>query len=187
MENKVSIGISNRHIHLTKKVYDLLFDDDYSILKYLSEPGEYVTDKVITLKTEFYEIENVKVLGPFRDYTQVEISRSDAIKFKINPPVRKSGDLIDAENITLKTCKNEVSLNSAIIAQRHIHISKEDALKNNIKDGQSVLVKVGKEKIGYIECFYKVKDKAYYELHLDTDDACAFLLNQGDDGVIIDD
>ena len=182
---KIKVGISNRHIHLTKEDYDILFDEDYTILKNLSQPSDFVTDKVVTLKTDKYEIKNVKVLGPFRDYTQVEISRSDAIKFGINPPVRESGDLKDAETITIISEKGEITKKCAIISQRHIHISQEEANKLNLKNKQIVNVKLGKEKKGVIECFVKIKDNAILELHIDTDDASAFIMSQGDEGELL--
>ena len=64
---KIKIGVSNRHVHLTKEDYDILFNEEYKILKNLSQPSDFVTDKVVTLKTDKYEIKNVKVLGPFID------------------------------------------------------------------------------------------------------------------------
>lgn len=182
---KIKIGVSNRHVHLTKEDYDILFNEEYKILKNLSQPSDFVTDKVVTLKTDKYEIKNVKVLGPFRDYTQVEISKSDAIKFGINPPVRESGDLENAETITIVSDKNTITKKCAIISQRHIHISKENADKLNLKNKQIVNVKLGSEKKGVIECFVKIKNNAVTELHIDTDDASAFIINQGDEGDLL--
>lgn len=182
---KIKIGVSNRHVHLTKEDYNFLFNDDYKILKNLSQPSDFVTDKVVTLKTDKYEIKNVKVLGPFRDYTQVEISRSDSIKFGINPPVRESGDLQDAETITILSDKNEITKKCAIISQRHIHISREEAQKLNLENKQIVNVKLGNVKKGVIECFIKIKDNAVTELHIDTDDASAFIINQNDEGDLL--
>lgn len=181
MEKSVKVAISNRHVHLTKEIYDQLFDDDYKIINNLNQPNEFVTDKVVTIKNGDNEIKNVKVLGPFRNYNQVEIAFSDALKLNVKPPVRKSSDLRDAALITIETEKGKVTLPCCIIAQRHIHIDKVSAEKLNIKDGQSVFVKVGKEKKGIIECFFKITDDGYYELHIDKDDACAFLLNNDDD------
>lgn len=185
MEKEINIGISNRHVHLSQEVYDLLFDEPYNILKNLKQPGEFATDKVVTLKTDKFKIDNVKVLGPCRDYTQVEIAKSDAIKFGINPPVRESGDLVGAEKITMETPKNSVEVKACIIAQRHIHISKEEASNLGLTHGEKVLVKLGNEKFGIIESFVKIKDNAVLELHIDKDDACAFLINQGDTAKII--
>ncbi|MGN1378982.1 MAG: PduL/EutD family phosphate acyltransferase [Bacilli bacterium] len=181
MEKSIKIAISNRHVHLTKEVYDQLFDEDYQIIKNLKQPNEFVTNKVVTIKNGDEKIENVKVLGPMRNYNQVEIAFSDALKLNVKPPVRKSSDLHDASLVTIETEKGSVTLPCCIIAQRHIHISRSSAEKLNIKDGQSVFVKVGKEKKGTMECFFKVTDEGYYELHIDKDDACAFLLNNDDD------
>ncbi len=182
---KISIGVSNRHVHLSKEDYDILFDDGYNIVKKLNQPGEFVTDKVVTLKTEKYEIKNVKVLGPLRNYTQVELSKSDSIKFGINPPVRESGDLFGAENITIISQKGQITKKCVIIAQRHIHITKDEAQKLNLKNRQIVNVSLGKEKKGIIECHIKIKDAAFFELHIDTDDAAAFIISQNDEGDLL--
>lgn len=185
MNKEVEIAISNRHVHLTKEVYELLFDGEVVKIKDLKQPGEFVTDKVVTIKTENGQIDNVKVLGPLRDYNQVEIAKSDALKLGINPPVRESGDLKDASSVTLVTNKGSVTINSAIIAQRHIHMTKEMADSLGLHNKQIVNVQVGAIKKGIIECYVKVKDRAYFELHIDKDDACAFLLNNMDIGRII--
>ena len=106
MEEKISIGISNRHVHLTKEVYEMLFDEQIVVDKNLNQPGEFASVQTLTICNGEQEIKNVRVLGPFRDYNQVEISRKDALNLKLNPPVRASGDVFDASVITLKTDKH---------------------------------------------------------------------------------
>lgn len=177
MNLKVNIGISNRHLHLTKETYEMLFDEELSIKKDLVQPGEFASNQVVTIKGEKGEISNVRILGPFRPYNQVEVSRHDARSLGINPPVRKSGDLEGAEKITVIGPKGEVTLDEAcIIANRHLHMSTEEALRLNIKNDQKVKVVISGEKSGIIDAFVKTGDNAVTELHLDTDDANAFLL-----------
>ena len=101
MEWKVPVGISNHHVHLTKETYEQLFHEKIEKLKDLKQTGEYASKQTVTIKGPKGEIEKVRILGPFRSYNQVEISNSDAFILGIKPPVRKSGDLENAEKITI--------------------------------------------------------------------------------------
>ena len=100
---KISIGVSNRHVHLTKEHLNILFGEGYGLEKKndLTQPGQFASTALVTIKTEKSEISNVRVLGPVRPYTQVEISKTDAYKLGLNPPVRNSGDLKDSAPITI--------------------------------------------------------------------------------------
>lgn len=182
---KVSFGISNRHIHVTKEVYDLLFDEEINVDKYLNQKGEFASDKKVTLVANGHEIQGVRILGPFRKYNQVEISHNDALKFKLNPPVRASGDLEGAETITVRTEKGEVEIKGCILAQRHIHMTPEEAKNLGVEDKQKVSIKIDGERSGIIDAYVKVSDNAYFECHLDTDDANAFIIKSGDEGTLI--
>lgn len=186
---KVSIGVSNRHVHLTRENLKKLFGDDYKLekKKELTQPGQFASTALVTLKTEKDIIENVRVLGPVRNYTQVEISRTDAYKLGLNPPVRNSGDLELSESITLIGPKGEVNLDSGcIIATRHIHILPEQVKQYNLEGKETVSVRISGEKGGIIENVYlKVADESFFELHLDTDDANAHLVKNGDIAEII--
>ena len=91
---KVILGVSNRHIHLKKEDYKILFGDEpINKVKDLRQPGQFASDKFVTLKNGDRQIEHVRVLGPIRNYTQIEISRTDAYTLKLNPPIRTSGNL----------------------------------------------------------------------------------------------
>ncbi|MBE6148952.1 MAG: propanediol utilization protein [Firmicutes bacterium] len=179
MEEKISIGVSNRHVHLTKEIYEMLFDEELEFERPLNQTGEFASKQTLTICVGDNEISGVKVLGPFRTYNQVEISRKDSLKLKINPPVRASGDLENAEQITLKTAKGTVTLNACIIAQRHIHMTPQLAEKYKVVDKQKVQIRIDGDRSGIIDAYIKISDNAYFEAHVDTDDACAFLL-QGD-------
>lgn len=183
---KIPVGVSNRHIHLKEEIYRQLFDEEMTKRNDLNQPGEFAANQVLIIKTDKNQIDNVRILGPFRDYNQVEISKTDAYLLGLTPPVRKSGDLIDCESITLVSPKGEVRLDSAvIIAERHVHMTKEIALENNFIDNQKIYIKVSGEKPGIIEAKVKTSEEAFLELHLDTDDANAFLLKNGDEVEII--
>ena len=182
---EVNIKISNRHLHLNKETYDKLFDEPMHIVKPLNQIGEFESDKVVTLKNDNYEIKNVKLIGPLRNYNQVEISRKDSLYFKINPPVNESGNLSGACPITIKTEKGEITDNCVIISQRHLHLNPVQAKEYNLHNQDKVLLKLDGVKKGMIETFVKVSDNGFMEIHIDTDDANAFILNNDDKGTII--
>jgi len=186
MNIKLPIGISNRHVHLTKEVYEMLFSEELSLKKELNQPGEFASNQTVTIKSDKGVIENVRILGPFRSYNQVEVSKSDAYLLGINPPVRASGDLENSENITLIHNDKSVTLNNAcIIANRHIHISKDKALELGLTNNQEVDVKIFGDKSALIKAYIKITDNGYFEMHIDRDDANAFLLNNNDEVEIV--
>lgn len=185
MEVAVSVGISNRHVHLNEATYNMLFDEPINELKPLHQIGEYVSDKTVTLLANGHIIENVKVLGPLRAYNQIEISHNDAIKFKLNPPVRASGDLENSEYIVVKTPKAMLRIQGCIIAERHVHMTPAQARQLGVENKQALRVRFDGLKNGEIEAFAKVSDSGYFELHIDTDDANAFILNNDDKGTLI--
>ncbi len=181
MELKVSIGVSNRHVHLTESVYNKLFDSPLSKKRDLNQIGQFASEQVLTIKTEKSEIQNVRVLGPFRDYNQVEISKSDARKLGLNPPVRNSGDLRGALKITLVTDKASIEVIGCIIAKRHIHMNTLQAEKLGIKNLQPMRLIINGEKGGVLNGVVKVSDDGYFEAHIDTDEASAFGLDSTDE------
>ena len=181
MNQKILVGISNRHVHLTKEVYDMLFDEEISVKNYLNQPGEFASNQTLTIMTPKSKIENVRVLGPFRKYNQVEISKSDAYLLGINPPVRTSGDLNNSETITLVNNDKSITLtNACIIANRHIHMSEAKAEELGVVNNQPINIKVDGDKGGIMTTYAKVTHDGYFELHIDRDDANAFLINNND-------
>ena len=186
---KVSIGVSNRHVHLNHEHLNILFGENYELEKknYLNQPGQFSTNSLVTLKTSKDEINNVRVLGPIRNYTQVEISKTDAYKLGINPPVRNSGDIGGSAGITIIGPKGKIDLKEGcIIATRHIHILPSQVKAYNLEGIEKVNVKINGEKGGIITNVYlKVSDESYFEMHLDTDDANAHLVKNGDIGEIL--
>ena len=188
---KVSIGVSNRHVHLTKEHLEILFGKGYELKKKkdLNQPKMFASTDTVTIKSNFSSIENVRVLGPLRDYNQVEISKTDSYKLKLDPPVRKSGKISGSSPITLIGPKGELILNEGcIIAERHIHINEDQLKFYNLTGKDKVSVRLYGEKSGIINNVHLRVGKtneAYFELHIDTDDANAHLIKNGDIGEII--
>ena len=184
---KITVGISNRHIHLTMEDYKLLFGDiPLTKRNDLNQPGMYACNEVVIIQGDKSSISNVRVLGPFRDYTQVEVSCTDAYKLGVNPPVRNSGDLKDADVITIIGPKGQIVRKACIIATRHIHVDKKIRKEHNLEEIDKVSVKIGGEKGAILEnVYFKDSDEAFFELHLDMDDANANLLKQNDEVEII--
>lgn len=180
----VRIGVSNRHVHLKKDDFVKLFGDIELIKdKDLFQPSQFASIYKVTIKSEKSEIKNVRVLGPFRDYTQIEISKTDAYALGLNPPVRTSGDLIGSEVVTLVGPVGSIVTNGCIIADRHIHITKEDKDKYGLADSVSVLVGNDKKACLY-DVHLKVSPDSKMEMHIDTDDANGNFVKTGDDGEI---
>lgn len=180
---RIPVGVSNRHVHLNKEALETLFGVGYELTKRndLTQPGQYAANEVVTIKTAKDEISDVRVLGPLRSYNQVEISKTDAFKLGLKPPVRNSGDIIGSEKITIIGPRGEVEIEGCIIPNRHIHVTTLEAEKLGYKNNDKVSIKIDGEKGGIINNVYiKVLDEAYLELHLDTDDANAHLLKQAD-------
>lgn len=181
-DGDIPVGVSNRHIHLTKEDMETLFGAGYELthLKDLSQPGQYACKETLTIiGPSLRPIENVRVLGPLRKASQVEISRTDSFTLKVKPPVRESGSLAGSAPITIIGPKGVVSLKEGcIIANRHIHMSPEDGAKYGVNDGDYVTVDaLGERRTRFYDVQIRVSDKFRLEMHLDTDDANAAGLN----------
>jgi len=184
---KITVGVSNRHVHLNYEDYKALFGDiPLTKRNDLTQPGMYACNETVTIKGEKRSIDNVRVLGPLRSYTQVEVSKTDSYTLGVNPPVKNSGDLKGAYPITIIGPNGEITRKACIIATRHIHVDKKIRRDHNLEGIEKVSVKIGGEKGGIIDNVYlKDSDEAFFELHLDTDDANGFLLKQNDEVDII--
>lgn len=185
---KVNVGVSARHVHLTKDDVRVLFGDNYELTKRndLSQKGQYACNEQVTIKGEKGFIERVRILGPERSKTQVEVSKTDTFLLGVNAPVRNSGDLADASLVTIIGPNGSITKNALIIAARHLHINNDDAEKLGITDKKFVSLKVKGEKAGILNNVYvRINDNFDYEVHLDTDDANAFLIKNGDEAEII--
>ena len=183
-ENTVPVGVSNRHIHLTHEDVETLFGKGYTLtpLKELSQPGQYACKETLTIVgSSLRPIEKVRVLGPERRASQVEISCTDSYVLKVKPPVRESGRLAGSAPITIIGPCGVVTLKEGcIIANRHIHMSPADGERFGVKDGDTVTVDaVGTRRTRFYDVQVRV-DKAFrLEMHIDTDDANAVGLGNG--------
>ena len=180
----VPVGVSNRHIHLTREHVEILFGKGYELtkIKDLSQPGQFACKEQLTIVgPSMRPIEGVRVLGPERKASQVEISRTDSFTLKVKPPVRESGDIKGSAPVTIIGPKGIVSLSEGcIIANRHIHMSLDEAARYNVVDGEYVDVLVCGERKSM---FYDVQVRAHkdfrLEMHIDTDDANAAGVGNG--------
>ena len=189
--NGIPVGISNRHIHLTREHVETLFGKGYQLqpLKELSQPGQYACKETLTIVgPSLKTIEKVRVLGPERSASQVEISRTDSYLLKVKPPVRESGDIKDsAPIIIIGPCGIVELKEGCIIANRHIHMSEEDGKRFGVKDGDYVTVDAnGERRTRFFDVQVRVSKNFRLEMHLDTDDANAAALKNGDRVVISD-
>lgn len=177
-DGNIPVGVSNRHIHLCREHLDILFGSGYELthFKDLSQPGQYACKETLTIVgPSLRPIENVRVLGPLRNASQVEISRTDSFTLKVKPPVRESGSISGSAPITIIGPKGVVTLKEGcIIANRHIHMSIADGAAFGVKDGEYVTVDaVGERRTRFYDVQVRVSDKFALEMHLDTDDANA--------------
>ncbi|MFU8792563.1 MAG: phosphate propanoyltransferase [Acholeplasmataceae bacterium] len=187
---KIPVGISGRHAHLSQEHLEILFGKGYELtpMKDLSQPGQYAAEEKVDVKSPTGKtLEGVRILGPVRSASQVEVSRSDALRFKFEAPVRSSGDVKGSGKATLIGPKGSVELNEGvIIADRHIHFSIAEAELFGVKDRDIVSLRVGGIKAGILDnVLCRVHQNFRLDCHLDTDDGSAFMLNTGDDVELI--
>ena len=181
---EVPVGVSNRHIHLNKADLETLFGAGYELtpMKDLSQPGQYACKETLTLiGPAMRPIENVRVLGPLRGKSQVEISATDSYVLKVKPPVRESGKTEGSAPVTIIGPKGVVQLKEGcIIANRHIHMSPADGVAFGVKDGDYVTVDVdGKRRTRWYDVQVRVHKDFRLEMHVDTDDANAVGIGNG--------
>jgi propanediol utilization protein len=183
--NEIPVGISNRHIHLSAADVETLFGAGYQLtpLKELSQPGQYACKETLTLVgPSMRAIEGVRVLGPVRKNSQVEISKTDSFQLKVNPPVRESGKIDGSAPVTIVGPKGTVSLKEGcIIANRHVHMSPDDAAAFGVQDGDYIDVDVlsGTRKSRWFDVQIRVHKDFRLEMHVDTDDANSAGLKNG--------
>ena len=186
---EIKIGVSQRHIHLSREDLDILFGKGYELTKKKVLMGrEYAAEECVTLVgPSLKSIEKVRVLGPVRKNTQVEISKTDTFVLKVSPPVRPSGEVEGSEKLVIVGPKGSVYLKQGvIIANRHIHLTPDYALRHGIKDGDYVDVMVDSVKpTKFYDVQVRVRDDFNVEMHIDTDDANSAGLRNGDMVTII--
>lgn len=181
---QVPIGVSARHIHLTQEHVETLFGEGYQLTKKKGlMGGQFASNETVTVVgIKLRAIENVRVLGPVRKASQLEISATDAVKLGIAAPIRESGNVAGSAPIAVVGPKGVIYLKEGcIIAMRHIHMSPKDAAMSGCKDGDIVSVKADNER-GTIFNHVKIRvDESFtLEMHIDTDEANACKIKTGD-------
>lgn len=184
MAIQVPVGVSNRHVHLTKEDLEALFGPGYqlTVKKELSQPGQFAAEETVNLIGPKRSIPNVRILGPIRPQTQVEISMTDSFTLGITAPVRDSGNLKDTPGIIIEGPKGRIEIKEGVIvAQRHLHLHDSEAQKLGLKDQDYVQAKVdGPRGLIFDQVLVRVGPKFKMDLHLDMDEANAAGLKNGD-------
>ena len=188
---KVIIEVSGRHCHISRKDLDIIYGQGYKLtpIKPLSQSGQFAAKETVTVKVGGEKIENVRILGPERRNTQVEMSLTEAYHLKINPPIiectcpDKAGGCIIAE---ISGPKGKINRCSIIVAHRHFHTDPKTAKKLKIKDDQLIAVKVsGKRSVIFNNVLVRIHPTFKSRIHLDTDEANAALIKSGQKGELI--
>lgn len=186
---QVPVGVSARHIHLTQEHVEALFGEGYRLTKKKDlMGGQYACNETVTVVgIKLRAIENVRVLGPVRKASQLEISATDAMKLGVAAPIRESGNVAGSAPIAVVGPKGVIYLKEGcIIAMRHIHMSPADAAAAGVKDGDIVSVKADNERgTVFNQVKIRVSDSFTLEMHIDTDEANASKIKTGDMVTII--
>ena len=184
LERSTPIGVSNRHIHLDRADMDALFGpgSELTVKKMLGQPGQYAAEETVTIRGPKGEMSRVRVLGPLRKETQVEISIADGFVLGVKPPVRESGQLEDSPGIEIIGPKGSVKKERGVIAAlRHIHMTPEIARRLGYRDGQYVQTRIEGLR-GALLCnvLVRVSEKYALEMHIDVEEANALGVKNGD-------
>ena len=187
--NEFMVEASGRHVHLSKEHLEQLFGKGYelTIAKELSQPGQYAAKERIRVIGPKGEFSNVVILGPCRDFSQVELSLTDCKDIGIKGVLRESGKIEGTPGILIGVGENYIQLDKgAIVAKRHIHMTPEDAEKLNVKDNELVKVKVsGERPVIFDDVLIRVKSSFRLSMHIDYDEANACGYTSGVKGSII--
>lgn len=181
---QVSVGISNRHVHLSRADLDTLFGAGFELTEKskLNQPGQFASHQTVTLRGPKGEFENVRILGPVRPQSQVEISLTDSFRLGVKAPIKESGKLAGTPGIEIIGPKGSITLpEGTIVALRHIHMLPEQAEKFGVHDKEVVEVEALGERRGILgNVLVRVTDTSFFEMHIDVDEANACGLKNGD-------
>lgn len=179
--HEIPVGVSNRHVHLSQADLNSLFGEGYQFtkIKDLSQPGQYACKETVTICGPKGAIEKVRILGPIRSKTQVEVLTGDSFKLGVVSQVRMSGNLHGTPGITIIGPKGSVQTTEGlIVAQRHIHMTPEDAQYFGVHDGQIMSIQVDGPRGGiYNNVSIRANNASALECHIDTEEANAMNLN----------
>lgn len=190
-KSPIPVGISNRHVHLDQKDWDVLFGKNSEPRKFraVKQPGFWAAYETVDIEGPKGIVKNIRLVAPHRPKTQVEISKTDAQILGLRPPVRDSGDLGGSTPVRIIGPKGTIEIREGlIIARRHIHFHPLEAQAMGIKDGEVVRVRAGIggiRELVFEQVLCRVSDKFSLELHVDTDEANAAWLKNGDNTHIV--
>lgn len=190
MKKEIPVGVSARHIHLSQEHVELLFGAGYTLteMKPLSQPGQYAANETVAVVGPKGTFPKVRILGPARKATQLEVSRTDAFALGVNPPVRESGNIAGSAGITIQGPVGELTIEEGVIvAARHIHFHTSDAERFGIADKDRLRVRVGGDRgVIFEQVIARVSSDYALDMHIDTDEANAAGIRNGDLAEIVD-
>ena len=187
----VPVGVSNRHVHFTKEDFKAVFgaDTEPVLFRQLRQPGFFACGELVSVKGPKGTLKNVRMIGPYRTYTQVEVSLGDARTLGVEPPIRDSGKLENSPGIRITGPKGSIDIKKGVIlSKRHIHFHPGDAERMKITDGAEVRVRCGsgtERETVYERVLCRVSEKFALELHLDVEEANAAGLKNNDPAYIV--
>ncbi|MDB4867057.1 MAG: propanediol utilization phosphotransacylase [Cohnella sp.] len=187
---KVPIGVSARHLHLSQEHVEVLFGAGagLTVMKLLSQPGQFAANETVEIHGPKGSLAKVRILGPARKATQLEVSRTDAFMLGANPPMRESGNIADTPGFRIVGPAGEVSVDQGmIVAARHIHLHTSDAEQWGISDKQQLKVRVGGERgVIFERVIARISDQFALDMHIDTDEGNAAGVSTGEYGEIVE-
>jgi acetate kinase len=182
------VEVSAHHIHLTQEHVEALFGKGHQLTRHadLSQPGQYACKEQLAIVGPKGRIERVRVLGPTRKYTQIEIAMTEQFKLGVHPPIRESGDIADTPGCTLESPAGSVKVDRGVIcALRHIHMTPADALRYGVRDKSAVRVRIsGDRELIFGDVLVRVDPNFALAMHIDTDEANAANVKTGAQGFI---
>ncbi|HBA37553.1 MAG TPA: hypothetical protein DCY94_02400 [Firmicutes bacterium] len=174
---KITVGISNRHVHLNEETFKYLFEkDSLQVRNELNQIGEFASTDTITLSYKGKKIPHVRIVGPLRAKNQIELLKSDLEFLGLEAPTRRSGDLEDTPSIEMINGEKIVTTDGVIRAERHVHVPTKEMDDLNLHERDIVKVTAPK---GTFEANVKVSDNGYFELHIDKDEAEEYGITSG--------
>ena len=190
-DKPVPIGVSNRHVHFTEKDFKALFGSDAgpTLYKQLVQPGFYAANEKVDIVGPKGSFKNIRMIGPCRPYTQIEVSMGDARILGLKPPIRDSGKLKNTPGIKIIGPKGTIEIKyGVIVSKRHIHFSPKEAKEFKIKDGEEARVRCGIDKdreLIFERVLCRVSDSYALELHVDIEEANAGVIETGQSAYIV--
>lgn len=180
----VPIGVSNRHVHVTKETFAILFGPDAVMTRKsdVKQPGQFAANECVTLVGPKGEFKKVRILGPERKFNQIEVSKTDCFKLGVKPMVRISGDIKGTPGCTLIGPAGQVELTEGVIvAMRHVHMLPEQAASLGLSDGEIVDIETFGPRSGIFgNVMMRVNSASALEMHIDTDEANALGIANND-------